>query len=148
MLVPLLSINSADDFQVGRLHRVLQDKYNCSVYHKQINNKKKAQVQAHKYLADFVFDEDGERTLLIVYYAGHGFAGDKAGTLNLAGYGIFIPRIGLLVNNSPCLSDSAYPGKHSNARTKLRSFGSRQRESSITRKLISWSFSTAVMLET
>ena len=71
--------------QVERLHRVFQDKYNFKVYSTQINAQKKPQVQAHKYLAEFVYHEDGPRTLLIVYYAGHGFAGEKAGTLNLAG---------------------------------------------------------------
>ncbi len=84
---------------MARLERVFQDKYNFNVYHKQINNKKPAQVQAHKYLADFVYEEDGERTLLIVYYAGHGFAGDKAGTLNLAGLGILVFQIRLPVDS-------------------------------------------------
>ena len=70
---------------MDRLQKVFQDKYNFKVYRRQINDKKKPQVQAHKYLSDFVYEEDGERTLLIVYYAGHGFAGEKAGTLNLAG---------------------------------------------------------------
>ena len=73
------------NLQVERLQRVFQDKYNFMVYRKQINDKKSPQAQVQKYLADFRYDEDGERTLLIVYYAGHGFAGDRAGTLNLAG---------------------------------------------------------------
>ncbi len=34
---------------------------------------------------DLIEEEDGKHTLLIVYYAGHGFAGNETGTLHLAG---------------------------------------------------------------
>ena len=39
----------------------------------------------HAHLANFVLEEDGPRTLLIVYYAGHGKPGHRPGHLELAG---------------------------------------------------------------
>jgi hypothetical protein len=44
------------------------------------------QVQINKHLADFVYDEDEEDTLLIIYYAGHGTPDSVTGRLLLAGY--------------------------------------------------------------
>ena len=38
-----------------------------------------------KHLAEFVYDEDDPRTLLIVYYAGHGAPGACMGHFNLSG---------------------------------------------------------------
>ena len=38
-----------------------------------------------KHLGDFVYDEDHPRTLLIVYYAGHGAPGPVMGHFNLSG---------------------------------------------------------------
>lgn len=44
------------------------------------------QLQATKHVADFVWDNDGPRGLLIVYYAGHGWAEDNSvGRISLAG---------------------------------------------------------------
>ena len=47
--------------------------YRFSVHEKKLNreNGRSAQLQIQKHLADFVYDEDGEGTLLIIYYAGH-----------------------------------------------------------------------------
>jgi hypothetical protein len=39
----------------------------------------------NKHLADFVLEENGEDTLLIIYYAGHGVK-DKTEKLRLVGY--------------------------------------------------------------
>ncbi len=44
------------------------------------------QVQINKHLATFVYDEDDEDTLLIVYYAGHGTPDSVTGRLLLAGH--------------------------------------------------------------
>jgi hypothetical protein len=44
------------------------------------------QVQINKHLADFVYEEDAEDTLLIIYYAGHGTPDSVTGRLLLAGY--------------------------------------------------------------
>ena len=75
-------------FQVNRLEKVLIEKYRFKVKKTPINGEdgKLPQAQLHKYLADFVFEEDGDRTLLIVYYAGHGVPGGKPGQMRLAGY--------------------------------------------------------------
>lgn len=43
------------------------------------------QVQVNKSMADFVFEEDGPSTLLLVYYAGHGTPGQRPGNLELTG---------------------------------------------------------------
>jgi Caspase domain len=45
---------------------------------------KKPRLQIHKHLADFVHDEDGKDTLLIIYYAGHGISDTTTGRLLLA----------------------------------------------------------------
>ena len=39
----------------------------------------------NKFLSEWVYDEDGDNTLLIVYYAGHGVPGQDPGQLKLAG---------------------------------------------------------------
>ena len=74
--------------QVDDLARVFRETYHYKVQ----NVRLKAtgvpipQVQINKSLADFVHQEDGESTLLVVYYAGHGTPGQRQGNLELTGY--------------------------------------------------------------
>lgn len=68
--------------EVGRLHTTFQSLYDYTVTRKYIMPDKLAQVQLSKFLADFVFDNDNQETLLIIYYAGHGIGG-KPGQLVL-----------------------------------------------------------------
>ena len=74
--------------QVDDLARVFRETYHYKVQ----NVKLKAirvptpQVQINKSLADFVHAEDGDSTLLLVYYAGHGTPGQRQGNLELTGY--------------------------------------------------------------
>ena len=63
-------LDTADE--VARLAAVFQGKYNFTVHHGLINQQKSAKHQINFYLAKFVRDEDDEKTLLIIYYAGHG----------------------------------------------------------------------------
>ena len=53
---------------------MFEDTYRFSVCQKKLTREggRSAQVQIHKFLADFVYYEDVPGTLLIVYYAGHG----------------------------------------------------------------------------
>jgi hypothetical protein len=37
------------------------------------------------HLAQFIYDEDGHDTLLVIYYAGHGIRDIKPGSLKLVG---------------------------------------------------------------
>ncbi|KAL9035476.1 MAG: hypothetical protein Q9180_004842, partial [Flavoplaca navasiana] len=73
--------------QVDDLARVFRETYHYKVQ----NVRLKAagvpipQVQINKSLADFVHEEDGESTLLVVYYAGHGTPGQRQGNLELTG---------------------------------------------------------------
>ncbi len=77
---------SANTSKVSLLKKVLKERYKFNMYDKRLKDgNKTAQVQVNKYLADFVFDEDGKNTLLIVYYAGHGIPGYAPGQLMLAG---------------------------------------------------------------
>jgi len=50
-----------------------------------MNGGKLPQNQLNKFLADFVYDEDGEKTLLMIYYAGHGLPTPEPGGLRLTG---------------------------------------------------------------
>jgi Caspase domain len=52
----------------------LRDTYNYIVKKASINNEKRAQAQIQKHLADFIFEHDSIGVLLIIYYAGHGWA--------------------------------------------------------------------------
>ena len=47
--------------------------------------KRLAQVQIMRHLSQFVYDEDGPNTLLIVYYTGHGTPELASGNLTLSG---------------------------------------------------------------
>lgn len=72
--------------QVKRLSAVFKDLYNFRVCPQTLNTGqgKKARHQIHKHLADFVHDEDGKDTLMIIYYAGHGISDTTTGRLLLA----------------------------------------------------------------
>ncbi len=69
-----------------RLSAVFKDLYNFRVCPRTLNTGqgKKPKLQIHKHLADFVHDEDGQDTLLIIYYAGHGISDTTTGRLLLA----------------------------------------------------------------
>ncbi|KAI4223286.1 MAG: hypothetical protein L6R40_008515, partial [Gallowayella cf. fulva] len=76
--VLLISWNGAcDDLntegEVDDLARMFRERYNYRVRNIRLecNGDQLAQVQVNKSIADFVYDEDGPSTLLIVYYAGH-----------------------------------------------------------------------------
>ena len=56
------------------LAQVFRTKYNFKVDVKEMHNDIHPQTQAFKHVSDFVYDEDGDRSLLIVYYAGHGWS--------------------------------------------------------------------------
>jgi hypothetical protein len=71
--------------EVENLGKVLAEKFNYIVVRGRIEkNDKLPQHQVSKYLADFVYDHDGDGSLLIIYYAGHGIRG-APGELTLAG---------------------------------------------------------------
>ncbi|KAI9685827.1 MAG: Phosphatidylinositol-4-phosphate 5-kinase [Bathelium mastoideum] len=65
-----------EDMQVDRLGTVFRELYGFEVKQEQLNDKKRAQIQMNKHLANFVdeFEDQGNSTLLIIYYAGHGWA--------------------------------------------------------------------------
>ena len=74
--------------QVNELAGVLDTDYGFKVYNKPITATGiKAQQQAHRNLADFVYQEDGPQGLLIIYFAGHGYSDvrTKPGDMYLAG---------------------------------------------------------------
>jgi hypothetical protein len=93
--VLLLSWDKPDDdlqveFEVNELANTLKELFDCDVNRAYLRSgKKTAQAQINKYVADFVFNCDGSDTLLIVYFAGHGFPGEYPGHLLLGGYGWF-----------------------------------------------------------
>lgn len=49
------------------------------------NSSRHPQVEVNKIMAEFVWEEDGPSTLLLVYYAGHGAPGQRPGNLELKG---------------------------------------------------------------
>lgn len=63
---------------------MLQDPYNFSVRFKRMHARTLPQIQAMKHVVDFVYEADQAGRLLVIYYAGHGRAGDH-GQLMLAG---------------------------------------------------------------
>ncbi|RFU34106.1 hypothetical protein B7463_g2217, partial [Scytalidium lignicola] len=70
--------------EVNALEAIFKDFFRYTVIKKQLGSGKRAQIQVQKYLGDFVYEHDGDGTLLIVYYAGHGIPG-KRGELKLSG---------------------------------------------------------------
>ncbi|KAL8920451.1 MAG: hypothetical protein Q9172_004498 [Xanthocarpia lactea] len=83
--------DSCDDLntkeEVDNLATMLRETYNYKVRNVRLrsNGNRLAQVQVNKNIADFVYDEDGPSTLLLVYYAGHGTPGHRQGSLELTG---------------------------------------------------------------
>ncbi|KAL8740280.1 MAG: hypothetical protein Q9190_006998 [Brigantiaea leucoxantha] len=72
--------------EIDKLEELFKTTFNYEVKKVQLlNGKQLAQVQINKHIADFLFDEDGDNTLLIVYYAGHGTPGQRPGRLELSG---------------------------------------------------------------
>jgi len=57
------------------------------------------QAQANLAVASFVAKNDGEDTLFIVYYAGHGSPGQSRGDLKISGY---VVKLRLLPNLNIC----------------------------------------------
>ena len=73
--------------QVERLERVFRDSYHYRVRKVLLTSTGKLpQVQTQWHVSNFVMDEDGPQTLLIVYYAGHGTPGSVPGQLELSGW--------------------------------------------------------------
>ncbi|KAF7503041.1 hypothetical protein GJ744_004679 [Endocarpon pusillum] len=78
--------------EVDRLKTVLSGRYKFHVTERKLNTKKMAQLQINMHLANFLYQEDDENTLLIIYYAGHGTPDQSTGRL-------------LLANGNPAASD-------------------------------------------
>jgi hypothetical protein len=73
--------------QIDRLRDVFESKYKYNVRETVLGHDEKgrsAQAQLQKHLADFVYDEDEDQTLLIVYGAGHGIPVHETGKFLLA----------------------------------------------------------------
>ena len=73
--------------QVFALRDVFAKEYHFKVVTQRLDTKTVPQQQAFRHLSNFVFEEDEDDALLIVYYAGHG--GSKAsemGQISLSGY--------------------------------------------------------------
>ena len=83
MIAPPLTI-----IQVDLLEHVFTFEYNYKVSQLRLQCKKHTlpQVDLIYNLAKFVKEEDGPKSLLIVYYAGHGTPGHVAGGLELFGF--------------------------------------------------------------
>jgi hypothetical protein len=81
-----LNVNGllSDDLQVNALAKVLRETYKFEVVERLLNHKKRAQTQVNQHLANFVADHDDKHTLLIIYYAGHGWS-EGSGQMTLAG---------------------------------------------------------------
>lgn len=72
--------------QVSKLGDIFQDVYGFKVQHRELGVDRPGH-QIMKYLSDFVFEEDDERALLIIYYAGHGHSnGVGPGNICIEGY--------------------------------------------------------------
>jgi hypothetical protein len=73
--------------QVEDLGNIFRDKYKFDVTSIKLAEhlKQNTQVNLNYKLSAFVKENDGEHTLLIVYYAGHGGVG-KLGQVELSGY--------------------------------------------------------------
>ncbi|KAL9095056.1 MAG: hypothetical protein Q9165_002658 [Trypethelium subeluteriae] len=61
--------------EVDRLADVFENVYKFDVKHGKLNSKQRAQAQMFAHLSTFIleFEKQGESTLLIIYYAGHGW---------------------------------------------------------------------------
>ncbi|KAL8819994.1 MAG: hypothetical protein Q9223_001699 [Gallowayella weberi] len=83
------------------------------------NPEKKLQVQVNAKVATFVDRHDGQDTLLIVYYAGHGLPGEFFGDLVLQGYSFHVDLMNA-AETSPNLqsNEPKRPPEYRTARTK------------------------------
>ena len=72
--------------KVRELGNVFKDVFNYRVSSVSLSTKVEtlAQVQVNHHIANFVHQEDGPATLLIVYYAGHGTPSNIPGRLELS----------------------------------------------------------------
>ena len=59
---------------MSKLATVLKTTFNYRVIRKLLSatSGKSPHAQLNKYIADFIYEEDAHRTLLLIYYAGHG----------------------------------------------------------------------------
>lgn len=75
------------DLQLNELKNVFERHYHFEVIQQKIMAKAhpRPEHQLRKFLTDFIHNFDSPHTLYIIYYAGHGWAGDDLGHLNLAG---------------------------------------------------------------
>lgn len=72
--------------QVERLEQLFQDTFKYKVQKVLLTSEgKPPQQQMIHHISDFVWFEDAPRTLLIVYYAGHGSPGQAYGQIHLSG---------------------------------------------------------------
>ncbi|KAL8848727.1 MAG: hypothetical protein Q9221_006271 [Calogaya cf. arnoldii] len=76
-----------ETFKVDDIARMFRETYKYKVQNVRLksNGVRLPQVQVNKSIADFVYEEDGPSTLLLVYYAGHGTPGQRHGSLELTG---------------------------------------------------------------
>ena len=73
--------------EVQTLGAVFKDQYNFEVHPVYLmnNTPKLPRHQIQKHVADFVYEHDKPKALLIVYFAGHGTPGENSGELKLHG---------------------------------------------------------------
>jgi hypothetical protein len=78
--------------EVKRLGKLFEETFNYTVKYQQLVEERKSrrtpQAQMNAAVANFVLESDStnEKSLMLVYYAGHGSAGLGGGELHLAGY--------------------------------------------------------------
>jgi hypothetical protein len=60
--------------QVNKLESTLKDVFGFTVETKLLDHKQKPQLQMNKHISGFICDYDDDNTLLIIYYAGHGYS--------------------------------------------------------------------------
>jgi hypothetical protein len=85
---------------VDDLETIFKDLYNFEVRKEKLHHKERAQAQMNEHLATFVrkYEKERKSTLMIIYYAGHGWSDGSDGAeskrkLRLAGYySIFFQR--------------------------------------------------------
>ena len=70
-------------FQVDELRRVFENDLGFEVVHNEIGAEKPAHNKVNYFLSKFVDDFDHEDSILIIYYAGHGFVDPKTRRLKL-----------------------------------------------------------------
>jgi hypothetical protein len=62
------------------LEKIFKGQYNFTTRQRQIKNTDNPQAELNNHLTQFVVDFDSEGTLLIIYYAGHGFFRTRDGS--------------------------------------------------------------------